>query len=102
MKYNIIKRFAFSVLLFTCFIMINSCEKFLDRQPITSYGPDISFADEPSALATLMGTYSRLAGEDTYGKVLSLYMMVDDDAMAGPVYNAAGDQGDRRSIAHYS
>lgn len=102
MKKNMIKRFAAAAILIVVALSINSCKKFLDKQPITAFGPDVAFADEESALKTLLGTYSRLAGEDTYGKILSLYMMVDDDAIMGPVYNSAGEQADRRSIAHYS
>ncbi len=97
-----IKKIAVALVFVSGLITTNSCKKFLDKQPITSFGPDVAFGDEASAFKTLSGTYSQLAGENTYGKILSLYMMVDDDALMGPVYNSAGDQADRRSIAHYS
>jgi starch-binding outer membrane protein, SusD/RagB family len=102
MKNNFFKKMAVAAILVGGLITTNSCKKFLDKRPITGFTSEVAFADEASALKTLLGTYSQLAGENTYGKVLSLYMMVDDDALLGPVYNSAGDQADRRSIAHYS
>ncbi|UEG49502.1 RagB/SusD family nutrient uptake outer membrane protein [Ferruginibacter lapsinanis] len=103
MKNKMIKRIAYFALLLTGVTMLNSCKKYLDKQPISSVGPEVAFANEANAYKTLAGVYSQLAGENTYGKILSLYMMVDDDAMMGPTYNGGTlDQADRRSIAHYS
>ncbi|MES2431410.1 MAG: RagB/SusD family nutrient uptake outer membrane protein [Bacteroidota bacterium] len=104
MKNRTVIKKLFIPLFLICLVSFSSCKKFLDKDPITDFGPDVAFANEESAFQTLMGTYAQMAGENVYGKVLSLYMMVDDDALVGPRYNNAGtlEQADRRSLAHYS
>lgn len=80
-------------------LMLGSCKKYLDQQPITSVGPDFVFSDVSTAFQSLAGVYSRMTGDQGYGIRLSLYYMVDTDEMQGPSGNA---DNDRRDIARYS
>jgi starch-binding outer membrane protein, SusD/RagB family len=76
----------------------SGCKKFLDQHPITEVGPDVAFKDVQGAYTAIIGVYSRLAGDQGYGKVLSLYFMQDTDENEGP----SGLQDDRRALTHYS
>jgi hypothetical protein len=75
-----------------------SCKKFLDKQPITEFGPGFVFSDSETALHAIAGVYAQLAGDQGYGKVLSLYYPVDNDETQGPT--GAADN-DRREISRY-
>jgi starch-binding outer membrane protein, SusD/RagB family len=83
------------VLLLASTTIITGCKKYLDQQPISEVGPDVVFADVPSAFQALAGAYSRLTGDQGYGIRLSLNYPVDNDEMVGP----SGTQDDRRSLA---
>jgi hypothetical protein len=48
-------------------ITAESCEKFLDQQPITSVGPDVVFNGVDNARSALVGVYAQLTGDNTYG-----------------------------------
>lgn len=76
------KVFLFSVVVVISTIT-GSCKKFLDKQPITSVGPNIVFSDVNSAYHAIAGVYSQLAGDAGYGKVMSMYFTVDDDISQG-------------------
>lgn len=80
-------------------VLMASCKKFLDQQPITEVGPELVFNDVASTTKALAGVYSRLAGDQGYGIRLSLYYPVDNDEMQGPT---GATDGDRRDIARYS
>jgi len=80
-------------------LILGSCKKYLDQQPITDVGPGVVFKDVPSALQALAGVYSRLIGDQGFGIRLSLYYTVDNDETQGPTGN--GDN-DRRDIARYT
>lgn len=80
-------------------LLLGSCKKFLDQQPITEVSPEFVFSDVGSSLKALAGAYSRLSGDQGYGIRLSLYYPVDNDEMQGPT--GAGDN-DRRDIARYA
>lgn len=83
---------------FLLVITFGSCKKFLDKQPTTEFGPDYVFSDVPSTLHALAGVYAQLAGDQGYGKVLSLYFPVDNDETQGPT--SANDNA-RRDISRY-
>ncbi len=79
--------------------IVCGCKKYLDQQPITSYGQDLVFSSVTTALSAVTGSYSRLVGDNGFGIRLSLYYTVDQDEMQGPT--GAGDN-DRRDIARYA
>ena len=80
-------------------LLLGSCKKFLDQQPITDVSAEVAFNDVPSAFKSLSGVYSRLVGDAGFGIRLSLYYTVDNDEMQGPT--GAADN-DRRDIARYA
>lgn len=54
-------------------LLLGSCKKFLDQQPITDVSADVVFNDVPSTYKALAGVYSRLVGDAGFGIRLSLY-----------------------------
>jgi len=86
------------IILFS-FLLLGSCKKFLNQQPITAVGTDVVFSDVASARAALVGVYSRLVGDQGFGIRLSLYYTVDNDEMQGPT---GASDADRRDIARYA
>ena len=80
-------------------VLLGSCKKFLDQQPITDVGSAVVFNDVASTTKALAGVYSRLVGDAGYGIRLSLYYPVDNDEMQGP---GGTSDNDRRDIARYA
>jgi starch-binding outer membrane protein, SusD/RagB family len=80
-------------------LLLGSCKKYLDQQPITDVSTQVVFKDVPSTYKALAGAYSRLVGDAGFGIRLSLYYTVDNDEMQGPT--GAADN-DRRDIARFS
>jgi len=80
-------------------LLLGSCKKFLDQQPITDVSTEVVFADVPSTLKAVSGVYSRLVGDAGFGIRLSLYYIVDNDEMQGPT---GATDNDRRDIARYA
>lgn len=78
-------------------LILGSCKKYLDQQPITDVTTPAVFKDVSTAYQALIGVYSRLAGQEGYGQRLSLYYTVDTDEMQGPT----GSDDERRNIARY-
>ena len=87
------------VVLISLIALVGSCKKFLDKQPITEIGPELVFTDVPTAFHALAGAYAQLAGDQGYGKVLSLYFPVDNDETQGPT---GGLDNARREISRYT
>ena len=83
---------------FLLLIVLGSCKKFLDQQPITEVGPELVFKDVSTTRQALMGVYNRIAGDNAYGLKLALHYPVDEDILMGP----SGNNDDRRAMAHYS
>jgi hypothetical protein len=79
-------------------MVLGSCKKFLDQQPITAVGPDFVFSNVSTAYQALAGVYSKLPGDNGYGIRISLYYPVDNDEMQGPTGTI---DDDRRGIARY-
>ncbi len=75
-------------------ITAESCEKFLDQQPITSVGPDVVFNSVDNARSALVGVYAQLTGDLTYGLRVSLYFPIGTDEMQGPTGAADGSRRD--------
>ena len=80
-------------------MILGSCKKYLDQQPITDVSAEVVFSDVPSAYKALAGAYSRLVGDAGFGIRLSLYYTVDNDEMQGPT---GASDNDRRDIARYA
>jgi hypothetical protein len=80
-------------------LVLGSCKKYLDQQPITDVDSKVVFTDVSSAYKALVGAYSRLVGDQGYGIRLSLYYPVDNDEMQGPT---GASDADRRDIARYA
>ena len=83
-----------ALLLASLIITTESCEKFLDQQPITSVGPDVVFNSVDNARSALVGVYAQLTGDHTYGLRVSLYFPVGTDEMQGPTGAADGSRRD--------
>jgi hypothetical protein len=98
MKYNKLTNIKI-LLAITSVLVLGSCKKYLDQQPITSTGPDLVFKDVTTTYQALAGVYSRLTGDQGYGIRISLYYPVDNDEMQGP--SGAGDN-DRRDMARFT
>lgn len=92
------KRITFITAAFV-FLLLGSCKKYLDQQPITDVSTAVVFSDVPSTLKALSGVYSRLVGDAGFGIRLSLYYTVDNDEMQGPT---GASDNDRRDIARYA
>jgi len=93
------KAIIYFSLIFAVAISSLSCKKFLDKQPITEKGPDFVFSNSESAFHAIAGVYAQLAGDQGYGKVLSLYFPVDNDETQGPTGSV---ENGRRDISRYS
>lgn len=78
-------------------LVLVSCKKYLNQQPITDVSPAVVFKDVNSTYLALVGAYSRLAGQEGYGQRLSLYYTVDTDEAQGPT----GADDERRNLARY-
>ncbi|HSN61358.1 MAG TPA: RagB/SusD family nutrient uptake outer membrane protein [Ferruginibacter sp.] len=92
------KKYFFNAITATCLLLVlGSCKKYLDQQPITEVTTPAVFKDVDGAYKALIGAYTRLAGQEGYGQRLSLYYTVDTDEMQGPT----GTDDERRNIARY-
>ncbi len=87
------------LLLFAPLLLVNSCKKFLDQQPITSVSADMVFSDVSSTYKAVASVYARLVGDQGYGIRVSLYYPVDNDETQGPT---GASDNDRRDIARYA
>ncbi|QJD94600.1 RagB/SusD family nutrient uptake outer membrane protein [Mucilaginibacter robiniae] len=97
------KRYIYRVLVMAVVLTagsVTSCKKYLDEKPVASIGTEDAFSNVANATETVLGVYSRLAGDAGYGTRLSLYFTVDQDEMLGPANSSAPDN-DRRDIARY-
>lgn len=77
-----------------------SCKKYLDVEPISSFGPDYVFSNTTNAEKAVLGVYERMTGDNGYGIRLTMYYPYDDDLMMGQGGTPYPDN-ERRDIAHY-
>src|ERR1700750_3485794 len=75
-----------------------SCKKYLQVQPISSFGADYVFGNVPNAQKAVFGAYSSLTGDAGYGIRLSMYYPYDEDIMMGQGGTPYPDN-ERRDIA---
>jgi hypothetical protein len=94
------KYFLSAALLVTVMTGIVSCKKYLEVEPISSFGTDYVFDNVVNAEKAVLGVYSRLCGDAGYGIRVSMYYPYDDDIMMGQGGTPYPDN-ERRDIAHY-
>ncbi|HSK12260.1 MAG TPA: RagB/SusD family nutrient uptake outer membrane protein, partial [Phnomibacter sp.] len=78
-----------------------SCKKYLDIEPLSSFGTDYVFSNVVNAEKAVLGTYYRLTGDQGYGIRVSMYYPYDDDIMMGQGGTPYPDN-ERRDIAHFN
>ncbi|MGN6248281.1 MAG: RagB/SusD family nutrient uptake outer membrane protein [Ginsengibacter sp.] len=80
-------------------IQLSSCKKYLDLNPISSFGPETVFGTVANAQKAVLGAYQEMSGDQGYGIRISMYFPYDNDVMMG-----AGGHGDndRRDIGRYN
>src|SRR6185436_2167870 len=78
-----------------------SCKEYLNVNPVSSFGPDYVFGSVPNALKAVLGVYSSLGGDASYGIRISMYYPYDNDEMMGQGGTPYPDN-ERRDIAHYN
>jgi hypothetical protein len=97
-------RFAKHIKLLPAFVFLlclGACKKYLDVQPVSSFGPDLVFDNVSNATKAVLGAYNALAGDNGYGIRVSMYYPLDDDIMMGQGGTPYPDN-ERRDIAHYN
>ncbi|HEY0676690.1 MAG TPA: RagB/SusD family nutrient uptake outer membrane protein [Chitinophagaceae bacterium] len=95
---NLYYRIAFIALLA---LGLGSCKKYLEVEPISSFGPDYIFDNVVNARQAVLGAYAPLTGDATYGIRISMYYPYDEDNMMGQGGTPYPDN-ERRDIAHYT
>jgi starch-binding outer membrane protein, SusD/RagB family len=78
-----------------------SCKKYLEVEPLSSFGTDYVFDNVVNAEKAVLGVYNRLTGDQGYGIRISMYYPLDDDIMMGQGGNPYPDN-ERRDLAHYN
>lgn len=101
MKANAFSKWAVTVLMTAgASLLLGSCKKYLNVEPVSSFGTDYIFSNTTNADLAVMGAYSALGGDQGYGIRISMYYPYDNDEMMGQS-GAAGDN-ERRDIARYN
>jgi len=101
MKANAFSKWAVTVLMTAgASLLLGSCKKYLNVEPVSSFGTDYVFSNTTNADLAVMGAYSALGGDQGYGIRISMYYPYDNDEMMGQS-GAAGDN-ERRDIARYN
>lgn len=78
-----------------------SCKRYLDVQPVSSFDADYTFDNVQNATKAVLGAYAAMTGDNGYGIRLSMYYPYDNDDMMGQAATPYPDN-DRRDIAHYN
>ena len=97
-----LKSFSYSLIAISVLItgmQLSSCKKYLDLNPISSFGPETVFGTVANAQKAVLGAYQEMTGDQGYGIRISMYFPYDNDEMMG-----AGGHGDndRRDIGRYN
>jgi starch-binding outer membrane protein, SusD/RagB family len=95
-----LSKYIYGVMLATAVLSISSCKKYLNVEPVSSFGTDYIFSNIPNAQNAVMGAYACLGGDQGYGIRVSMYYPYDNDEMMGQG-GAAGDN-ERRDIARFA
>src|SRR5215203_4005757 len=88
-----------------CMVLVTtalaSCKRYLEVEPISSFGTDYVFDNVVNAQKAVLGAYASLTGDAGYGIRISMYYAYDEDNMMGQGGTPYPD-GERRDLAHYS
>jgi hypothetical protein len=81
-------------------LLFSSCKKYLEVEPVSSFGTGYVFSNSTNADLAVLGVYAALGGDQGYGIRISMYYPYDNDEMMGQ----GGNPGDneRRDIARYN
>lgn len=82
-------------------LTIASCKRYLEVEPISSFGTDYVFDNVANAQKAVLGAYAPLTGDQGYGIRISMYYPYDEDNMMGQGGTPYPDN-ERRDIAHYT
>jgi len=96
-----LKYFTTALFLGGILLTISSCKKYLELQPVSSFGTDYVFSNVTNAEKAVLGAYAALGGDNGYGIRLSMYYPYDNDEMMGQGGTPFPDN-ERRDIAHYN
>lgn len=78
-----------------------SCKRYLEVEPVSSFGADYVFDNVVNAQKAVLGAYASLTGDNGYGIRISMYYPYDEDNMMGQGGTPYPDN-ERRDIAHYT
>jgi hypothetical protein len=95
-KYSTI---SLAMMLMMCGLI--SCKKYLQVDPVSSFGSDYVFSNVANAQKAVLGAYAPLTGDNGYGIRISMYYPYDEDIMMGQGGTPYPDN-ERRDIAHYT
>src|SRR5688572_28730174 len=95
-----LSKYIYGVMLATAVLSISSCKKYLNVEPVSSFGTDYIFSNIPNAPNAVMGAYACLGGDQGYGIRVSMYYPYDNDEMNGQG-GAAGDN-ERMDMARFA
>lgn len=98
---NKIIKYTSGILFCAGILATYSCKKYLEVEPISSFGPEYVFSSPANAEKAVISAYSQLGGDAGYGIRLSMYYPLDNDEMMGQGATPYPDN-ERRDIAHYS
>ena len=78
-------------------VVLNSCKKFTEVNPVSQYTVQEAFADVSNATTALIGVYDELQGDNGYGIRISMYYPYDSDEgiVSGNIDNG------RRGVGRY-
>ena len=93
-------KYIIGMMIATVMIVLASCKKYLNVEPVSSFGTEYVFSNVPNATNAVLGAYSCLGGDQGYGIRISMYYPYDNDEMMGQG-GAAGDN-ERRDIARFA
>jgi len=79
----------------------SACKKYLNVEPVSSFGADYVFSNVANAQKAVLGAYAPLTGDNGYGIRISMYYPYDEDIMMGQGGTPYPDN-ERRDIAHYT
>ena len=82
-------------------IGFSACKKYLNVEPVSSFGADYVFSNVANAQKAVLGAYAPLTGDNGYGIRISMYYPYDEDIMMGQGGTPYPDN-ERRDIAHYT
>jgi hypothetical protein len=100
MKHIFLKNIFFGgIFIIAMATTLNSCKKYLELEPVSSFGPDYVFGSVTNAESAVLGAYACLGGDQGYGIRISMYYPYDSDEIMGQ--EGAADN-ERRDIAHYN